>query len=82
MNTHASLGMHKMFDRFDISSKVYFVTTKVESVFSSINSLVKLWIKNSRGRNELAQMSPYMLKDIGLTEADVIVEIRKPFWRA
>ena len=82
MNTHASLEMHKIFDHFDISSKVYFVTTKVESVFSSMKSLVKHWVKNSNGRRELSQMSPYMLKDIGLTEADVIVEIRKPFWRS
>ena len=81
MNTHASLGMHKIFDRFDISSKVYFVTTKVESVFSGMNNLIKTWVRNSRGRRELASLNHHMLRDIGLTEADVIVEVRKPFWR-
>lgn len=80
MNTQASLGMHKIFDRFDISAKVYALISMVEAAFVSVNNMVKTWVKNSNGRKELARLSPHMLKDIGLTSHDVQVEINKPFW--
>lgn len=80
MNTHASLGMHKIFDRFDISAKVYAVTLNVEEAFVSVNNIVKTWVKNSNGRKELARLSPHMLKDIGLNSYDVRIELDKPFW--
>ncbi len=81
MNTHASLGMHKIFDKFDISAKVYAVTLSVETAFVSVNNMVKTWVKNSDSRRALARLNPRMLKDIGLTSNDVQIEINKPFWR-
>jgi uncharacterized protein YjiS (DUF1127 family) len=35
----------------------------------------------SRERRTLASLDDWMLKDIGLTRADVEGEISKPFWR-
>lgn len=40
------------------------------------------WLDRARQRRELAQLGDHMLKDIGLTRADVDAETSKPFWRA
>jgi uncharacterized protein YjiS (DUF1127 family) len=34
-----------------------------------------------RQRRQLAELNDYMLRDIGLTRADVSAETRKPFWQ-
>ena len=39
------------------------------------------WRERSRQRKELAQLSPYMLKDIGVSRSDAINEVQKPFWK-
>ena len=43
--------------------------------------LIGLWIERSRQRRELASLSDYKLRDIGLTRADAHREYAKPFWR-
>ncbi len=48
--------------------------TKAAQTFSK-------WKNNYRSRKELSIMDSHMLKDIGLTEVDVINEVEKPFWR-
>ena len=40
------------------------------------------WLERSRQRRQLSQLGDHMLKDIGLTRADVDAETSKPFWRA
>jgi uncharacterized protein YjiS (DUF1127 family) len=40
-----------------------------------------IWLERSRQRQHLAMLSDHMLKDIGLTRADVEAEISKPLWR-
>lgn len=37
--------------------------------------------RRSRERQQLAEMDPAQLKDIGLSEADRRAELRKPVWR-
>ena len=44
--------------------------------------LVREWRRRARSRAELAALDDRMLRDIGLTRADVWFEIAKPFWRA
>ncbi|KEQ17605.1 DUF1127 domain-containing protein [Endozoicomonas numazuensis] len=39
------------------------------------------WHHRSRTHEYLARMDSRMLKDIGVTEADRMDEISKPFWR-
>jgi uncharacterized protein YjiS (DUF1127 family) len=39
------------------------------------------WLARSRGRNQLAQMDDRMLKDIGLSRADAVMEGGKHFWQ-
>jgi uncharacterized protein YjiS (DUF1127 family) len=40
-----------------------------------------IWLERARQRRQLAQLSDYMLRDIGLTRADAWAESEKPFWR-
>jgi uncharacterized protein YjiS (DUF1127 family) len=39
------------------------------------------WFERTRQRRHLGELSDHMLKDIGLSRADVEVEVAKPFWR-
>lgn len=40
-----------------------------------------LWQARAAERHQLAEMSDHLLKDMGLTRADVSRECAKPFWR-
>lgn len=39
------------------------------------------WQERRRQRRQLAMMDEHMLRDIGLSSADVEHEVHKPFWR-
>ena len=43
--------------------------------------MVLIWLERARQRRQLQQLSDHMLKDIGLSRADVEAEVTKPFWR-
>ena len=43
--------------------------------------LLLIWQKRARDRRQLQSLSDNMLRDIGLTRADVFAEAAKPFWR-
>lgn len=53
-----------------------------QSWFASAFEQALAWLERARQRRELRQLSDHMLKDIGLTRADVEAEAAKPFWRA
>lgn len=40
-----------------------------------------LWLERGRQRRHLGRLSNYMLKDIGITRADVEAELTKRSWR-
>jgi uncharacterized protein YjiS (DUF1127 family) len=43
--------------------------------------LLLAWHERARQRRHLQSLSDHMLRDIGLTRADVFAEASKPFWR-
>jgi uncharacterized protein YjiS (DUF1127 family) len=43
--------------------------------------LLLVWHERARQRRHLLSLSDHMLRDIGLTRADVLAESSKPFWR-
>jgi uncharacterized protein YjiS (DUF1127 family) len=43
--------------------------------------LLLSWHERSRQRRQLRSLSHHMLRDIGLSRADVEAEAAKPFWR-
>lgn len=47
-----------------------------------ISDTLHLWYERAVSRRRLASLDAHLLRDIGLTEADVWEEARKPFWRA
>jgi uncharacterized protein YjiS (DUF1127 family) len=44
-------------------------------------TLLLTWQQRARDRRQLESLSDHMLRDIGLTRADVFAEASKPFWR-
>lgn len=44
-------------------------------------ALVLTWHERARQRRHLQSLSDHMLRDLGLTRADVLAEASKPFWR-
>ena len=40
------------------------------------------WYERRRGRVELTRMSPYELRDIGISRGEALFEAGKPFWRS
>ena len=44
-------------------------------------NLLLTWHERARQRRHLQSLSDHMLRDIGLTRADVFAEAAKPFWR-
>ncbi len=40
------------------------------------------WQERDRQRHALAQLDARMLKDVGLSRAEVALELRKPLWHA
>ena len=51
------------------------------SKLCKIFDVLLLWRQRRRERLELAALSDYILKDIGVTRADIEGEFRKMFWR-
>ena len=43
--------------------------------------IIRQWFMRVESRRELAMLSDYELRDIGLTRNDVDRELMKPFWR-
>ncbi len=48
---------------------------------TQIVALLREWRERRRSRAELASLDERMLRDIGVSRADVWHEINKPFWR-
>ena len=42
---------------------------------------LSMWLQRARERRALYGLDDDMLKDIGLTRADIDLEAHKPFWR-
>jgi uncharacterized protein YjiS (DUF1127 family) len=40
-----------------------------------------IWIERARSRRLLAQIDDRMMRDIGVSRAEIMVETSKPFWR-
>jgi uncharacterized protein YjiS (DUF1127 family) len=41
-----------------------------------------LWQQRARDRRQLAGLDNHMLRDIGMSRADLEPEVTKPFWRS
>ncbi|WP_119422917.1 DUF1127 domain-containing protein [Desertibaculum subflavum] len=50
--------------------------------FKALGTLMLTWQQRARERHHLAALSEHMRRDLGLDEADIYRESRKPFWRS
>jgi uncharacterized protein YjiS (DUF1127 family) len=48
---------------------------------TSIGTILRRWLLRSRTRQEISELDEHMLRDIGVTRFDVMVESRKHFWQ-
>jgi uncharacterized protein YjiS (DUF1127 family) len=46
-----------------------------------IATRIARWQENARQRRALQRLAPSLMKDIGVSEADIWQETMKPFWR-
>ena len=51
------------------------------NLVARVKMTVLTWLERSRSRRQLSELPEYLLKDIGLNEADRYQETTKPFWR-
>ena len=52
----------------------------VQSATRGLDQLLE-WQDRARQRHQLASLESHILKDLGLSRADVVRESDKPFWR-
>ena len=48
---------------------------------AGVVALLRQWLRRSRTRDEIAELDQHLLRDIGLTRFDAVVESRKHFWQ-
>ncbi len=51
-----------------------------QGIFSKLGTVLKTWRNRINERRQLAEMSPYQIKDSGITSLEARKEIQKPFW--
>jgi len=51
------------------------------SALRRLPHIVWVWVTRAEARRGLSMLSDHVLRDIGMTRADVERELLKPFWR-
>lgn len=49
--------------------------------FTAFGQILATWRQRARERNELSLLDRRTIRDLGLSEGDVVFEASKPFWR-
>jgi len=71
-------------DSGDLRSWKSWITAGVRLLVSDLTRIVEiltLWQRRSTMRSRLQQFDERLLRDSGLTRAQVLREMQKPFWR-
>jgi len=76
-----TLRLHNFVNDIDISSAVYGIVQRVEAASVKVADTLAIWGSRSHERQQLSELSDRMLDDIGLTRAQVAVEVGKYFWQ-
>jgi uncharacterized protein YjiS (DUF1127 family) len=66
----------------NVAAAISFALRRLGYHFSRGVDLLQLWAERNSQRYQLAELNEQMLRDIGLSRADVMAEATKPFWRA
>ena len=76
-----TLRLPNFVNDIDISSAVYGIVQRIEAASVKVLDTLAIWGSRSRERQQLSELSDRMLEDIGLTRAQVAVEVGKYFWQ-
>lgn len=71
-----------MLDLVPRSGLAQIIAADVAPVLDRIIETPIAWLERMRERRQLAGLSDGMLKDIGVSRADVEHVVEKPFWRS
>jgi uncharacterized protein YjiS (DUF1127 family) len=58
------------------------LSASIHAFFSSAIMIPRTWDQRLKQRNALSRLSSRLLDDAGITEAQRLAEVNKPFWRA
>ena len=76
-----TLRLHKFVNDIEISAALYSMVQRIEAAAIKVRKTLAVWVSRTAERRHLAELNDHMLKDIGLTRAEVAVEINKYFWQ-
>ncbi len=65
----------------DISAAVYGMVQRIEAAAKEVRGTLSTWASRVEERRQLEMLSDHLLVDIGVTRAEVSVEINKYFWQ-
>ena len=73
---------HGVLDLVPRSGLAQIIASDLVPVIDRVIETPIAWLERIRERRQLAQLGDDMLKDIGVSRADVEHVVEKPFWRA
>lgn len=73
--------VHGWLDRVPRSRLAHIIAADLAPVLDRVVEAPIAWLERMRARRQLAGLSDDMLKDIGVSRADVEHVVEKPFWR-
>ncbi len=76
-----TVKLHHFIDGNDISSSVYGLVHRIEAAAKKVRVTLSTWASRLEDRRQLGLMSDHLLYDIGLSRAEVAVEVNKYFWQ-
>ncbi len=76
-----TMKQHHIVDDLAISEGLYSLVRRIEEASTKVSATFKVWSKRINDRRQLSHMNDRLLTDIGLSRADVAVEINKHFWQ-
>ena len=76
-----TVRLHQFVEDNDISSALYSMVQRIEAAAKKVNATLSTWASRIEDRRQLSLMNDRLLADIGLTRAQVSVEVDKYFWQ-
>ena len=65
----------------DISAVVYGMVQRIDAAVKQVRGALSTWVSRAEERRQLGMLSDHLLKDIGITRAEVSLEVNKYFWQ-
>jgi uncharacterized protein YjiS (DUF1127 family) len=76
-----TVRLHHFVKANDISAAVYGMVQRIEAAAKEVRGTLSTWVSRIEDRRQLSLLSDHLLEDIGVTRAEVSVEIDKYFWQ-